>query len=230
MSTSLAGSKRARTDEHTEPTAALISLSGGEPFPSRVIDLWQARKFCDATVAAGNRSFEVHRLVLASASDFFDGSFSAGLAESASARVELAATRGVVLESALQFAYTGRCDVEEAHIVELLEVASFLRVGALVEAAAAAVEARLAPHNCLGAIVLAEAHSLAPMATAAQEMALRHFEACAASDTLCTLTHAQLLSLLSDERLEVARKETVHEAVRGGSMRSSHDPTLSQLT
>ena len=54
-----------------------------------MIDLWHQTKFCDCTITAEGREFEGHRNILAAASEFFDGAFSNGFAETGSARITL---------------------------------------------------------------------------------------------------------------------------------------------
>ena len=169
--------KRARvalTPQTEHASSRVLTLAGGEACPSGVVERWRRAQFCDAKVSAAGVVFEAHRVVLSAASGFFDGAFSAGLAESATASVALSDMGAETLRLALEFVYEGCVRVEEMALVELLEAASFLRIATLVDAVAAELEARLSAQNCIAAMSLAEAHGLAPLMDAARQAALRH--------------------------------------------------------
>ena len=209
-----ASRSRKRERDAASPRApALLRIDGGSALPARVVKLWQQGEVCDATVVAQGREFPVHRCVLMAASEFFDGAFGSGLAESASTRVSLDSVEASALEPILEYVYTGECQVDEAALLTLLQGASFLRVGPLVAAIVARLEDRLTPDNCLDLWAFGEAHTLPALVEAARVAALRGFDAAAASAAFLHLPHARLLELLQDPRLEASREESVHEAV-----------------
>lgn len=219
MSSSSSRGQRASRSRKRERDAAsprapvLLRIDGGSALPARMVKLWQQGEVCDATVVAQGREFPVHRCVLVAASEFFDGAFGSGLAESASTRVSLDSVEASALEPILEYVYTGECQVDEAALLTLLQGASFLRVGPLIAAIVARLEDRLTPNNCLDLWAFGEAHTLLALVEAARVAALRGFDAAAASAAFLHLPHARLLELLQDPRLEASREESVHEAV-----------------
>ena len=223
--------KRARvalTPQTEHASSRALNLAGGEACPSGIVERWRRAQFCDAKVSAAGVVFDAHRVVLSAASGFFDGAFSAGLAESATASVAISDTSAEALRLALEFVYEGCCRVEESALVELLEAASFLRIAPLVDAAAAELEARLSAHNSFAAMSLAESHGLAPLMDAARQTALQRFEACVREEGLGGLSYEQLLSLLSDDGL-TTREEAVHEAVVSWANAQTPPPSEERL-
>jgi hypothetical protein len=87
-------------------------------------------------IAADGRelSFEAHRLVLASASEYFRGLFLSGLHNGVSvSSVEVANADDLdVVEEALQHMYGARIELTPANVVPLLSIADFLLVTTLL--------------------------------------------------------------------------------------------------
>ena len=79
------------------------------------------------------RTFRAHRLVLVAGSEFFGGVFRAGMAERASSTVDIAepSLGAASVEAALEFLYTGGCDISEALLQPVLEAAAWLGIDAL---------------------------------------------------------------------------------------------------
>ena len=213
--------KRARaatTTPVTEPgPPALrkkITISGGEALPARLVAQWRQGVLCDATVTAEGRDFPVHRIIMTSASEYFSGAFTSGLAESDAAHVILPDVKANAMEAILSFMYTGECEVAEAELVELLEAAAYLQAIDLITATSNQLLERVAPHNCLEYWAFADAHGLGDLTSACKELALKKFEVVVATGEGGTsLPHARLLELLSDERLETKQEESVHQAI-----------------
>lgn len=213
MSASRKRSRTAATTPVTEPAPPKIALTGGVAMPEKQVEHWRQGKLLDCTITAGGHDFEAHRLVLTSGSDFFDGAFTSGLAESGSAHVTLPEVPASAFEAVLSFLYTGEAMVAEAELLPLLQAAAYLQVSPLVDAVAARLEARLTPVNCLETWALAETHAHARLSTAAKEAALKAFNSMAESEAWLSAPHARVQELLTDERLTTAAEEAVHSAV-----------------
>ena len=213
MSASRKRSRTAATTPVTEPAPPKIALTGGVAMPEKQVEHWRQGKLLDCTITAGGHDFEAHRLVLTSGSDFFDGAFTSGLAESGSAHVTLPEVPASAFEAVLSFLYTGEAMVAEAELLPLLQAAAYLQVSPLVDAVAARLEARLTQVKCHETRALAETHAHARLSTAAKEAALKAFNSMAESEAWLSAPHARVQELLTDERLTTAAEEAVHSAV-----------------
>ncbi|XP_065205253.1 speckle-type POZ protein-like [Planococcus citri] len=66
--------------------------------------------FTDFTISAQGKDYPVHKIILASCSDYFAKMFKTGMKESAENRVEIADVDEVVMGEVLRFIYTGKCE------------------------------------------------------------------------------------------------------------------------
>ncbi|XP_061637429.1 kelch repeat and BTB domain-containing protein 3 isoform X2 [Phyllopteryx taeniolatus] len=87
----------------------------------------------DFTIKVQERSFPCHRCVLAACSDFFRAMFEAAMRERDDGSVTLCNQFPVVVESFLDFAYSGEILITEENVDSLFQLASFLQVNVLEE-------------------------------------------------------------------------------------------------
>ena len=110
--------------------ASLITLSSDE-FPSlraEMVELWREGKLCDTEVCtSAGHSRHAHSLVLASASSFFRAFFTSDVGTDKST-VDIGEVSQGLIDPLLEFLYTSSCQVDQALLTEMMEVAD--RVGA----------------------------------------------------------------------------------------------------
>ncbi|XP_061537820.1 kelch repeat and BTB domain-containing protein 3 isoform X2 [Phycodurus eques] len=87
----------------------------------------------DFTIKVQERSFPCHRCVLAACSDFFRAMFEAAMRERDDGSVTLCNQFPAVVESFLDFAYSGEILITEENVDSLFQLASFLQVNVLEE-------------------------------------------------------------------------------------------------
>uniref|UniRef100_A0A8C9YP21 Kelch-like protein 25 n=1 Tax=Sander lucioperca TaxID=283035 RepID=A0A8C9YP21_SANLU len=115
--------------------------------------------FTDVTLWAGDRSFPCHRAVLAACSRYFEAMFSGGLRESLDSDVNFRdSIHPEVLELLLDFAYSSRVIINEENAESLLEAGDMLQFHDIRDAAAEFLEKNLHSSNCLGMMLLSDAH------------------------------------------------------------------------
>ncbi|XP_078386174.1 kelch-like protein 25 [Cetorhinus maximus] len=178
--------------------------------------LRRQRLFTDVTLWAGSRSFLCHRAVLAACSRYFEAMFSNGLRESRDREVDLRdSVRPEALELLLDYAYSARLAISEENAEWLLQAGDMLQFPDIREAAAAFLEKRLRASNCLGLLLLSDAHQCGRLRQRARAACLAHFEQLAAgpAEELCGLPEATLAELLACDELEAEDERTVHRAV-----------------
>ncbi|XP_072020978.1 kelch-like protein 7 [Amphiura filiformis] len=96
--------------------------------------LQQNRTFCDITIKVGDTSFEAHKAVLASNSDFFHSMFTSGFQES-HASVATITGKPAAFQILLDFSYSGKLDVhtnETTAVMDVLKMAHYLQYNLVV--------------------------------------------------------------------------------------------------
>lgn len=119
--------KRARTspseDEHTG-SEGMVELRG-EPQHSSLVKLWRNQSLCDTTLLSSGRCWKVHKVVLASTSDYFSALFCGPTSQMSGGALShtLDVINPQTLDALLCFLYTGKCSVDADELVPLLEAA-----------------------------------------------------------------------------------------------------------
>ena len=185
--------------------ATKLTLRGGVPHHASVTALWRDERLTDFAVCAEGVEFKVHRVALASSSEYFLNLFESGMRDAADAIHVLQDLRPAALEALLAFVYEGTCEIDEGLLTDVLEASARLVVDALKDACADAIEARLAPSNALNVWRLADVFTLPALEKAAVEAALHGFEELPPQ----LATGAEVLALVREDRLVAKSEEAV---------------------
>ncbi|XP_064169366.1 kelch-like protein 25 isoform X1 [Anguilla rostrata] len=195
-----------------------ISLFHKPSHPDSVLThlnaLRKQRMFTDVTLWAGARPFPCHRAVLAACSRYFEAMFSGGLRESVDDEVNFRdSVHPEVLELLLDFAYSSRLVINEENAESLLEAADMLQFHDVRDAAAEFLERNLHPSNCLGMMLLSDAHQCKRLYELSWRMCLLHFESVRDTEDFHGLSKDKLLDLILSDELEIEDERVVFDAV-----------------
>ena len=91
--------------------------------------IWNDSCLTDFTLTAGQKSFRVHRAFLAATSDYFFAMLTGDMQESRRDSVELKAISAQGLEPLLQFVYTGKFELTEDNVIDVVAAAHHLQIG-----------------------------------------------------------------------------------------------------
>lgn len=179
------------------------------------LNLLRKRKvFTDVILKAGNRSFPCHRAVLASCSRYFEAMFSGGLRESRDAEVNFHdSLHPEVLELLLDYAYSARIIINEENAESLLEAGDMLQFHDIRDAAAEFLEKNLHQSNCLGMMLLSDAHQCQRLYELSWRMCLANFASLFRTEDFLSLPKDKVQELILSEELEVEDESLVYEAV-----------------
>lgn len=179
------------------------------------LNLLRKRKaFTDVVLKAGNRSFPCHRAVLASCSRYFEAMFSGGLRESRDGDVNFHdSLHPEVLELLLDYAYSARVIINEENAESLLEAGDMLQFHDIRDAAAEFLEKNLHQSNCLGMMLLSDAHQCQRLYELSWRMCLANFATLFKTEDFLSLPRDKVQELILSEELEVEDESLVYEAV-----------------
>ena len=141
--------KRSRTVASSSTGAIL--LDGGHAHPPRTVQKFRDGNLCDVELqAADGTAYRAHTLCLTAGSAYFEAIYARNDWKDASGPLILSEVPAHALAVCLEFIYAGEATVtSEAELSAVLELAAYLQMPELVEAASDAAAARLCPETAL---------------------------------------------------------------------------------
>ncbi|CAH8472864.1 unnamed protein product [Schistosoma haematobium] len=170
-------------------------------------------QLCDVVIKAEGREFLAHRVVLAASSDYFDAMFSSGMAESAQLEVELKSITPEIMDTLLDYVYTGQVRVSMANVQDLLPAASLVQMEGVKVACSNFLLTEVDSTNVLGIRRFAELHNCVELEKFTRNFAACNFESVVDSEEFVCLTPEELLDLITREDLHIDNEESVYNAV-----------------
>ncbi|XP_077468243.1 kelch repeat and BTB domain-containing protein 3 isoform X1 [Stigmatopora argus] len=130
----------------------------------------------DFTIKVQDHSYPCHRCVLAACSDFFRAMFDAAMRERDDGSVTLCNQFPAVVESFLDFAYSGEILITDENVDSLFQLASFLQVSVLSKACSDYLLETINLDNCLSLLTLGEAYGSSSLLQSATDFVLQNFQ------------------------------------------------------
>lgn len=185
-SSSDSSTSTAASNETTTITTGLTSNNERRPYistqyPNKVLKnlnlLRENSQFCDVEIIAGNVRFSAHRAVLSAASEYFEAMFRPdfGLCENKQKSVIIHTIDAEILNNLLDFIYTGKIDISQSNVQELLAAADMLQLHEVVDGCCEFLRCELHVTNALGILRFAEAHNCKILAKAALDFIYSNF-------------------------------------------------------
>ncbi|KAG7273209.1 LOW QUALITY PROTEIN: hypothetical protein CRUP_018013 [Coryphaenoides rupestris] len=119
----------------------------------------------------------------------------------------------LVLELLLDFAYSSRIIINEENAESLLEAGDMLQFHDIRDAAAEFLEKNLHSSNCLGMMLLSDAHQCKRLYELSWRMCLVHYETVLESEDFYSLSKDKLLELILSDELEIEDEKVVFNSV-----------------
>ncbi|XP_075731328.1 kelch-like ECH-associated protein 1 isoform X6 [Rhipicephalus microplus] len=146
--------------------------------------------------------------------------FTSNLRESQAHRVSIKGVGLRAMELIVRFAYTGRIEVDEKNVCQLLLAANMLQVQRITNACCRFLERQLDPSNCIGIAEFCQQHHIRELQDRAERFAEQHFsmrgpprtQVCRLDEFL-SLPRCRLFELLRRDGLNVSSEVEVYEAL-----------------
>ena len=166
----------------------------------------QQASFCDVNIIVGDQRFPAHKVVLSSASDYFQRMFSSGFQESTMGEVTVPGTEESFAQI-LDFAYTGYFTLSLQTVVDILKMACYMVFTEAMELCADYLKKfkkNLTKEDCFEIWSIAINHgSLSDIAEMCRSHVLQNFPKLAKSGSFLENSSASvMIELLSDEEIE----------------------------
>ncbi|XP_060748018.1 kelch-like protein 33 isoform X1 [Tachysurus vachellii] len=176
--------------------------------------LWKRHVGCDVImeVESGER-FPAHRVILAAGGDYFRALFCSGLRESKEEVVCMQGIASWVLESMLEFIYSGQLKLGWQNIWDLTEAFLQFQLQGAQTLCSQFLHDHMNDASCLDTLFLAETYGLEHLGRAAEEYALSHFQQVSERENFKDLTCTLLERLLGKDELRADSEVVVFRAL-----------------
>ncbi|ODN03344.1 Kelch-like protein 10 [Orchesella cincta] len=157
--------------------------------------------------------FPVHRVILCGESDYFKTLFTTTLHTEERTDIVVYNIRGEMLGLLLDFIYTREMWLNDENVLPILEAADFLSLIKIKNKCCEYIENQVEELNCLGIRRFAKNWYCPDLERVAHQFLMRQFvEVSKTSDELLDLSLDEVISLFSDDELNVKNEEVVWEA------------------
>lgn len=175
--------------------------------------MYNSKQLVDVTLCVEDEEFACHRNVLAAISPFFRAMFTSALTESRQEMVRLHEVDPVSVNLLIDYAYTGKLEIDKNNVQNLLAAASLFQVIPVHSACAKFMETQLDISNCIGIYYFATVHDCLDLKVKAREHVEKNFIEVSHGEEFLALTADKMAGLLTSNELNVEKEETVYEAL-----------------
>ncbi|XP_077476371.1 kelch-like ECH-associated protein 1A [Stigmatopora argus] len=171
---------------------------------------------CDLVLRVVNKDktidFKVHKLVLASCSPYFRAMFTSNFRECHASEVTLRDVCPQVLGRLIDFAYTSHIIVGEKCVLHVLLAAMRFQMEDVAKACCDFLTKHLESSNVIGITRFAEELGCAELYQRGRQYINTHFSEVTKEDEFFSLSHCQLLELISQDSIKVLCESEVYKA------------------
>ncbi|XP_016372934.1 kelch-like protein 9 isoform X1 [Sinocyclocheilus rhinocerous] len=159
---------------------------------------------CDVTLVPGDSSetFPVHRVIMASASDYFKAMFTGGMREQELKEIKLHGVSTVGLKNIIEFIYTSRVSLGLGTLQDTLEAASFLQVLPVLSFCNQLLSSEITIENCMEVERIARDLLLEDVQRHVHTFVCENFSLLVQSGHLLQLSEASITFALSSDSLK----------------------------
>ncbi|XP_018430115.1 PREDICTED: kelch-like protein 30 [Nanorana parkeri] len=167
----------------------------------------------DVTLLIQGREFPCHRAVLALCSQYFLAMFTGNFQESISAHVEIKEVDADLMETLINFCYTGRLTINKDNVEGLILISNQLNFPAVRKVCIRYLQQQMDATNCLGIWEFGETHGCPEVTAKAWSFLQENFETVYQEEEFLLLPHELLLRYLGDPLLQMREDQSRAKAV-----------------
>ena len=159
--------------------------------------------YTDVVIRAQGVEHKAHRAVLAACSPYFNTMFTSTLGEPNSQCIDLQRTSPNAFKELLEFMYTGRIDVNENNIEDILEASCLFQIVSVQNACEIYLKSQIDSSNCIGIRYIAERFSCIELVSHANDYIVDNFSEVMEQTEFLEIPHFELIALIKQEVLKV---------------------------
>ncbi|KAM9411741.1 kelch-like protein 31 isoform 1-T2 [Salvelinus alpinus] len=189
------------SSEVTDPVYAPNLLEG-------LCTMRQNSFLCDLTVSTKSKSFDVHKVVMASCSEYIQNILRK---DSALTKIDLNDLSPTGLATAITYAYSGKLTLSLYSIGSTIAAAMLLKINTLVKMCSDFLMQELSVENCMYVANIADTYGLKETKEAAQKFMRGNFIEFSEMEQFRKLTYEQINDFLSDDSLQLPSEITAFQ-------------------
>ncbi|KAL4640897.1 kelch-like protein 31 [Arapaima gigas] len=163
---------------------------------------------CDMTVITKSKSFDVHKVVMASCSEYIHNVLKK---DPSLQKLELGDMSPVGLATAITYAYSGKLTLSLYTIGSTISAAIFLQIHSLVKMCSDFLTQEISVENCMYVANIAETYGLKSTKEAAQKFMRENFIEFSEMEQFLKLTYEQISEFLMDDSLQLPSEITAFQ-------------------
>ncbi|XP_074555465.1 kelch-like protein 33 [Halichoeres trimaculatus] len=175
--------------------------------------LWEDKVGCDVILDVDSSLFHVHRVILASSSDFFRGMFTSGMKESSQTCIALPFLLAPELQALISCSYSGILPLTWDCVFEITCTALQLQFQPALSLCLNFLRQEMDASSCLDVASFAEAYGMSELLEEANDFVLRDFWEVSTTAKFLDLPAEKLLDILLCDGLCVPSELVVFRAV-----------------
>ncbi|KPP61938.1 kelch-like protein 31-like [Scleropages formosus] len=163
---------------------------------------------CDLTVVTKSKSFDVHRVVMASCSEYIRNVLKK---DPSLQKLDFADMSPVGLATAITYAYSGKLTLSLYTIGSTISAAIFLQIHSLVKMCSDFLTQEISVENCMYVVNIADTYGLKSTKEAAQKFMRENFIEFSEMEQFLKLTYEQISEFLMDDSLQLPSEITAFQ-------------------
>ena len=177
----------------------------------------QSEYLCDVVIISEDgQRFPAHRLVLASASQFFDRMFRGSFVESKKTDVTIQNVDGALIKMLIDYAYKGEaiCPAAVENVLSLYEASHYVQFAALFSMCSTWLKDHVNASNCLSMAMIADRHDDSDLRRVADCISAVNISLLSESEAFLCLSVEQLSRIIAQDDLGVKSEDDVLTVVQ----------------
>ncbi|XP_077968800.1 uncharacterized protein LOC144422823 [Styela clava] len=164
---------------------------------------------CDFKINVGDKSFRLHRTVLAASSEYFEAMFLSNLKEVHDGHVNMKDVDQDGIAQCVEFMYKGKADLKIENIQHILHASNLLQMEELTNLCFQFLEINISPINCLSVINLAQMYDRHDIKEQAEQVVIDNFESVISLELFPFVTKSDILRYMKNETYQTSWKAVV---------------------
>ncbi|XP_068602065.1 kelch-like protein 9 [Brachionichthys hirsutus] len=172
---------------------------------------------CDVVLVPGDgeETFPVHRVIMASSSDYFKAMFTGGMREKEMTEIKLHGVTQLGLKNVIDFIYTSKVNLDMGNLQDTLEAANFLQVMPVLRFCNQLLSSEISIDNCVEVERIARDLLLEDVQLSIGEFVSQHLSALVACGRYLQLSEATMASALASNTLKGFSEMELYHVARG---------------